>query len=147
MITYEDIEAIIKNHEKEKITIELKSFRKLFDKNSDKASEKRRDLSYEIVALANRFGGKIILGLNDDGTFDGKMPLTITPSRNINIDEVKGIIHQICYDSISPRIDITTQFLECPEGDLLIVYIPKRKNIPIAITPNKKPEEINSRIY
>lgn len=75
-----DIKKIASNREKENIDIELKSFDKLIrldDKN-------RKDLACEIIAFANRNGGKIIFGIKDDGAFDN--------GGNIDVDQLKGKI-------------------------------------------------------
>lgn len=143
MFTPEDIERIRANPEKETLTIELKSYRKLFSSDSSDI----RDIGYEIVALANRHGGHLVFGLNDDGSFDGKLPLKIDGKKEITADNVKEKVHNICNDSISPRIDCETQFLQCAAGDVIIVSIPKKKNIPHAYVPNKSATEVNSRIY
>ncbi|HWY98133.1 MAG TPA: ATP-binding protein, partial [Bacteroidia bacterium] len=112
----------------------------------DEQNKKRRDVAAEIIALSNRYGGKLIIGVNDDGTFDGKSPYTIDGT-NVGIDEIKSILHQICYDSISPRLEITTNILSAPKEDVIVVYVPPKKGIPYAVTPNKKAGEINNRIY
>lgn len=143
MFTPEDIERIKANPEKETLTIELKSYRKLFSSDSSDI----RDIGYEIIAIANRHGGHLILGLNDDGEYDGKLPLKIDTKREITVDGVKEKVHNICNDSISPRIDCETNFLQCAKGDVIIVSIPKKKNIPHAYVPNKTATEVNSRIY
>lgn len=143
MFTTEDIERIRANPEKETLTIELKSYRKLFSSDSSDA----RDIGYEMVAIANRHGGHLILGLNNDGSFDGKLPLKIDGKKEITVDGVKEKVHNICNDSISPRIDCETQFLQCAEGDVIVVSIPKKKSIPHASVPNKTATEINNRIY
>lgn len=118
-----------------KITTELKSFQKLVPFNNDQ----QRDLAYEIIAFANRQGGRIIFGVKDSGELDELVDL--------NIDSIKGKLHQLSYHSISPVIECTTQYIDDPDGRFLIVYIPKRKGIPHAYVPNRKASEINSRIY
>lgn len=134
-MTEEDIQKIINSPEKENITIELKSFRKLFNADGDN----RKEIAAEISALSNRHGGTLIFGLNNDGTFD--------PKNDYNIDKAKEIINQVCHDNISPVIDCSTQFLQCKDGDLLIVFIPKRKEIPHAVIAKREGGEIKSRIY
>lgn len=54
--------------EKENLEIELKNSEKLRNINKDK----RKEIAYEIIALANRHGGKLIFGVNDNGTYEGK---------------------------------------------------------------------------
>ena len=140
MFTCKDIYKIINSPEKENLTIELKSFRKLFDDDHKDGSVKRKEIAYTIVALANRFGGKLIFGINDDGSFDGK--------NKIDIDKAKESINQICTGNISPIVEYQSQFLECPEGDLLIIHIPKRKGIPFAYINSKNSiGEITNRVY
>jgi hypothetical protein len=135
---YEFFKRIASGIEKETLTIELKSFKKILDANGSLISDSRKDIAYEIIALANTRGGKLIFGINDNGIFDGKIS---------NIDKIKEAIHQICYDLISPIISCTTDFFEFPNEDFVIINIPKKTGLPYAVTPNKKVGEINSRIY
>ena len=143
MLTLEDIERIRIHSEKETLTVELKSYRKLFSSDNSEV----RELAYEIVALANRNGGYLILGLNNDGSFDGKLPLISENGKELTVDSIKEKIHNICHNQISPKIECDTQYLECDSGDLVIVSIQKKKNIPHACVPNKTATEINNRIY
>lgn len=133
MTTCREVLEIARNPDKENMKVELKRSTLL---REDKGQKK---LAYAIVALANRFGGKLILGLDDDGSFEGK---------NIfNVDEDKGIIENICHMKISPVIDYDTEFVRCEEGDVLIVNVQKRKGIPHAFIVSRKGPEIKNRIY
>lgn len=136
-MTWSDIHALINGREKESINIELKSFRKVLDK--EKREENFGEIACEIVALCNRNGGKLILGINDDGSFDGKF--------NGDIDSLKRDIQNICYDKISPIVDYNTQFLQSGDADLFIIHVPKRKLTPHAYIPKRSGKEIKSRIY
>lgn len=130
-----DIKKIASNREKENIDIELKSFDKLIrldDKN-------RKDLACEIIAFANRNGGKIIFGIKDDGAFDN--------GDNIDVDKLKGKIHNICFDNISPVVETSTDYISEPEGTVLIVYVPRRKGMPHAFIEKRSGPELSSRIY
>jgi hypothetical protein len=137
MTTCSEIQALINEREKEKAHVELKSFRKI--QATDQRSDNLRDIAYEIIALANLNGGKLIFGINDDGGFDGKF--------EGELDNIKRDIHNLCFDSISPIIECNTEFIECTTGDLFIVYVPKRKSIPHAYVNRKDGKEIKSRIY
>lgn len=130
-----DIIKIASQKEKETIDTELKSIRALdpFD------GEQQKKIGYEIIAFANRQGGKIIFGINDNGQPDEKL--------HVNVDEIKSKLHNLCFNSISPVIECPTQFIDEPEGQFFIIYVPKRKGIPHAYTPNRSGSEINSRIY
>lgn len=133
-MTEADILKIVSSKELEPLTLELKS-RRIFE-NSD-GKEK---IACEIIALANKHGGRLILGLNDDGSFDGKME----PKE---VDKLKELISQICRDKISPIVDSTTELIECSQGDVLAVYIPKKRSIPHAFIPKKDGQIIRSRVY
>lgn len=133
MTTCEQIYTILKNPEREKLKIEFKTSCTL------KTGDGQRKLGYEIVAFANRHGGKLIFGINDDGTFEGK--------KIFNVDNDKGIIDNICHTAISPSIDYFIEYLEFGEGDLLIINIQKRKSIPHAYIIKRDGPEIKNRIY
>ena len=134
MTTPEDVLAILKKKEKETLTVELKRSAVLLQQDS------RRDLAYEIVALANRRGGKIILGINDDGTFEGKSIFQ-------SVDKLKGYIDNICYVQISPLIEYRFEYLEMEEGDLIVLNIPRKNDIPHAYINKRDGEQIKTRIY
>ena len=133
MTSCDELSQILKKPEKEKLKIEFKDSRIL---KGEKGKEK---LAFEIVAFANRHGGKIFLGINDDGTFEGK--------KIFEIDNDKGIIDNICHTRISPSVDYFIEFLECNEGDVLIINIQKRKGIPHAFIFSRGGPEIKNRIY
>lgn len=133
MTSCNELHQILKKPEKEKLKIEFKDSRIL---KSDKGKEK---LASEIVAMANRHGGKIFLGIKDDGTFEGK--------DIFEIDKDKGIIDNICHTRISPSVDYLIEFLNCDEGDVLIIHVQKRKGIPHAFIIEREGPEIKNRIY
>ncbi|KKM62663.1 hypothetical protein LCGC14_1519440, partial [marine sediment metagenome] len=83
-----EIERIIKNPNRENLTIDFKKSDVLKSKDSQKK------LIEHIVAFANQIGGMILLGINDDGTYEGK---------NIfDVDKDKGILNNIINDNIRP---------------------------------------------
>ncbi len=133
MTTCAEITEILKKPDKETVQVELKESALL--RNGDG----QKKLGYEVVALANRYGGKLILGIKDDGTFEG---------RNIFvIDKDKSVIDNICRTNISPVIDYDVDFLQCDKGDLLVINVPKRKDIPHAYIDRRNGSEIKNRIY
>ena len=116
MITCDEIYKILKNPEKEKIKIEFKESEKL------RSGEGQREIGHEIVALANRYGGKLLIGIKNDATFEGK---GIFDDRGV--DYYKGIIDNICHNKISPIIEYDIKFLQCQDGDVIVVNNPRRK--------------------
>lgn len=133
MTSDEEIRKILTNPDRENLKVEFKRSDLLRDING------QRKIGYAIVALANRYGGKLILGLNDDGTFEGKYLF--------DIDEDKGIIENICHMRISPVIEYHTEFMQFEQGDILIVNVPRRKEIPHAYIVSREGPEIKNRIY
>ena len=69
MTSCAEIHNLLENSEIENLKYELKSSKIL--KNDDW----KEKLAKEIIVFANRVGGKVIIGLQDDGTFDGKAKL------------------------------------------------------------------------
>jgi hypothetical protein len=135
MLAQEEVEILVNLRDKEKVNLELKSIRIITSGNKD-AKEK---LACGIVALANKNGGRLIIGVNDDGTFDGKFAG--------NTDDIKEYIHNICRDHISPSVHFEIQFIESENWDVFIVYIPKRRNIPHAFISKRNGHEIAERVY
>jgi hypothetical protein len=134
-LTIADILRIGQSKERENITTELKSFRKILSLSD----ENRKDLACEIIAFANRRGGRIIFGLNDNGVTDDKM--------EIDIDKVKESLQQICRDNISPVIDCSIQVINGPEGFYMVMYIPKKKSLPHAYIQKRSGANIIGRVY
>lgn len=133
MTTCDEIYQILKNPEKENMKNEFK--------NSEILKSGKEKLGYGIVAFANRNGGKLLIGINDDASFEGKGIFD-----DKGIDNYRGIIDNICHNNISPIIEYEIEFLQCPDGDLLVVNIPKRKGIPHAYIVSRV-SEIKNRIY
>ena len=133
MTTCADIDDILNNPDLENMKIEFKSRKKLGQEKG------KNELCFEIIALANRYGGKLILGINDDGTFEGK--------DIFDIDKDKGTIGSIIHDHISPVIEYDMEFLPCEKGDILVINISKRKGIPHAYINGRNGSDIKERIY
>lgn len=135
MLTKEEIETFVTYRDKEKTNLELKSIRLI---NSGRSDSKEK-LACAIAALANKDGGRLILGVNDDGTFDGKY--------HGNVDDIKSYIDNICRDSISPSIHFDFQFIEADNWDVFVVFVPRRRTIPHAYISNRRGHEIAERVY
>ncbi len=133
MTTCEEVQKLLEKSEIENTKYELKSSQ-IFEKKDWK-----NDIAKEIVAFANRTGGKIIIGLQNDGTFVGEA--------DYDVDKLKGDINNIIRDKISPIINYNFEFLECDEGDLSIISVEKIKDIPFAYIVKREGHEIKNRIY
>jgi len=136
MTTKNEIYRILKNIDKETLYVEFKKSMILKNLNGLKK------IANEIIAFANRYGGKLLIGINDDGNFEGK---EIFNDRGI--DQYKNDIENICHNNISPIVECTMEFMQFSEGDVLVVNIPKRKDIPHAYIVSREGTEIKNRIY
>lgn len=128
-----EIERIIKDPNRENLRIDFK--------NSDiiKSKDGKKKLLEHIVSFANRDGGMILIGIYDNGTYEGK---------NIfDVDKDKGILNNIINDNIRPILACDIEFMPCKEGDIMIIFIPKMKDIPHAYVNKTKNGEIRSREY
>lgn len=126
------IYEIINNPDIENLKVELKSFNVL---NSNPS---RKKFLHEIVAIANKQGGQILLGVNNNGSFEGlKLP---------DPDKIKGTINNLIFDKISPIIACEIVFINCKEGDVFLINIPKKNEIPYAYV-RKSNDEIITREY
>jgi len=98
------------------------------------------DIADGLVSFANRYGGKMIIGVHDSGELDGKYG---SPKE---VDEDKGRIDNICVQNCSPPIEYTTEILEYKDGDVLVVDVKRRRGPPHAVI-KKKGGEIRERTY
>lgn len=135
MTTCDEIYQILKNPEKENMKNEFKDSEILRSKSG------KEKLGYEIVAFANRNGGKLLIGIKDDASLEGKGIFD-----DKGIDNYRSIIDNICHNNISPIIEYEIEFLQYHDGDLLVVNVPKRKGIPHAYIGSKN-AEIKYRTY
>ncbi len=122
------IYEILKNPDKENLRIEYKQFG-ILDKK-----ESKKKLVHEIVGISNKYGGHILIGITDDGKFEGKIPW--------DSDIIKGQINNLIHSYISPKIECEINFLQCKEGDVFLITVPKKKDIPFAYISSSNGEII-----
>jgi hypothetical protein len=140
----EEIIQKCKSYDNEDLHFELKQSDKFLDE-SGKVLHK--DLVKLIVGFANRDGGRIIIGVKDDGSPEG---LNIfdrcARGDKSGIDKFKEGIINICDSYISPKINIEVNYHNNHEYEVVEIVIPKKINIPHAVV-NKKGNEIEHRSY
>lgn len=91
-------------------------------KTKDILSDKAK-LAREMVALANTDGGKILIGVNDNGRIEGIKGQEKDEERLINIARDK------CNPPISPSFEI----VKTSQGDVYAVTVPKFEDYPYAV--------------
>ena len=92
-----------------------------------------------IVSFANRNGGRILIDIDDDCSFENK--------DIFDVDNDKGIINNLIQNRISPKLDIEIEFIPCPKGDVIMIKIPRRKEVPHAVIKRKGSEIVTGEYY
>ncbi|MFX0071675.1 MAG: helix-turn-helix domain-containing protein [Candidatus Hermodarchaeota archaeon] len=133
MTICKEINDILDTKDLERIKIEFKQSEEI------RTGDGQKDLAKELVALANHSGGRLIIGITDEGDFEGK--------DIFDVDKDKGRINNIIQFRISPILNYNVEFLPCQKGDLLIIHVEKKKDIPHAYILSKESHEIKNRIY
>lgn len=133
MTDCEELRNIVNNPDEENLKIEFKNSNIL---STDGGKKK---LAKEIVAFANKYGGRLILGINNDRTFEGK--------NVFDVDTDKGKITGIIRDRISPILNCEVEFLHCTEWEVIIINTPKRKDVPHAVVKKNNGKIINREYY
>jgi hypothetical protein len=122
----DEFENLLKN--KENIRTEFKTTPSLTD---------NEEIANQLTAFANRIGGNLIFGINNDGTYEGA---------KIDEDNLVLKISSIARDSCSPPVIFSHQLFPTNRGDALLIKVEKRKSIPHAVIERKN-HEIKNRTY
>ncbi len=81
------------------------------------SAPRRADLADELTAFANSRGGRLVLGVSDDGE---AQPLDRT-----QLDALAKFVTEICMDSIEPPPDFSIFRVPAPTGGVLLVEVPE----------------------
>ena len=100
-MTTQEIIAKAQSEDNEDLYFELKESRKYINKDGDFTLDA---LLEQVVAFANREGGRIIIGIKDNGLPEGKNVFDRCHPRDPNkaFDKFKGAINNVCSARISP---------------------------------------------
>lgn len=116
----------------EKLRVELKETPIL-----DPSESNRFKIASQLVAFANRNGGKLIFGIKNDGAFEGA---------EIDADaEVQKILN-IAQNKCSPPVVFNHQYLSTNNGDVLVIEVERRRGMPHAIVKRDN-HEVKGRTY
>ena len=127
-----DIQKIIDDPNRESLTIDFKRSEMISSK------EGQKKLLEHIVSFANRNGGTIFLGINDDATFEGK---------RFDVDKDKGTINNIINDKIRPVLTCDIERVYCKDGDVMVIYIPKMKEFTDNVHNARDDVKICAQLY
>lgn len=102
-------------------------------------TQDQQDLAASLAAIANRFGGNLLLGIDDKTK-------KIEPGGIENLDAVAQRIAHLARDLCSPPPDLRHELVRCPEGDVIAFHVRRRRGMPIAVV-RRKGGEISHRTY
>ena len=131
MTTQEIIEKA-KSEDNEDLYFELKESRKYIDESGDFTLD---SLLEQIVAFANREGGRLIIGIRDDGRPEGKgiFERCYPDDPRKAFDKFKGAVNNVCTSRISPIINIAIEHHETPEYEFAEIIVAKHTLMPHAV--------------
>lgn len=131
------------SYDNEDMTFELKRTEKYYKDNTPCYDE----LLKTIIGMANRDGGYIVIGINDDGTPEGKNIFDkFTVGSKSGIDSFKGSVNSKCLSKISPVINLVIDYFQDEEYEIAWIEIPQKTLMPHALV-SRKGDEIESRKY
>ncbi len=119
----------------ELVTVEFKSRRFL----TDWGREAARNLAAQLVSLSNRDGGRIVFGVDDKTRAIEQGPFN---EKHVCVERVAHVARDLC----SPPPDLAHEFVECPEGEVLVVSVGRRAGMPLAVV-ERRGAEIRGRTY
>ena len=145
-MTTDEIIAKAKSEDNEDLYFELKESRKYI---SDDGSFTLDSILEQIVAFANREGGRLIIGIKDDGSPEGKGVFSRCNPNDPNkaFDKFKGAINNICTSRISPIINLAIEHHEKDGYEFMEIVVAKQTLMPHAVVRKTASGQIVSRKY
>ncbi len=145
-MTTQEIIAKAQSEDNEDLYFELKESRKYINEVGGFTLD---SLLEQVVAFSNREGGRLIVGIKDNGMPEGKgifercMPTE--PSKAF--DQFKGAINNICSARISPIINLAIEHHENDEYEFMEITVAKHTLMPHAVVRKTASGQIVSRKY
>ncbi len=99
----------------------------------------QEQLARDIVALANRDGGRVILGVDAAGRYESELAM--------NDEQARAACEEMLTRFTAPRIDGHLEHLVGEDGDLLVVGVPRRGGSPHAVARTNAKGSVGSRLY
>lgn len=140
-----DLLHMINAYEKENLRTELKQIDKFLTEDH---SFRHKEMAALLTSFANREGGVLIIGVKDDGSFEGSGLFdALAQSNKSGFDKFKEHIENLCKDIISPRLFVEIQYFSVEENDVCAIIVPRRKTIPHAVVAKHEGSAIRAREY
>lgn len=136
---------ILESYEKENIRVELKESSKFI---TGEGKFDTKEMASIIVSFANREGGMLIVGVRDNGSFEGDFIFEKFSDRGKDgFDKFKEYIENICKDIISPQIFVESHLFKWDNYEFGVINIPKRLSIPHALVSKHEGSIVRTREY
>jgi hypothetical protein len=96
-------------------------------------------LARDIVALANRDGGRIVLGVDAAGRYE--------PELALKDDAARVALDELLTRYTAPRIVAPLEHLVGEDGELMVVAVPRRAAGPHAVARTNAKGSVGARLY
>ena len=145
-MTTEEIIAKAKSEDNEDLYFELKDSRKYIDEAGEFTLD---SLLQQVVAFANREGGRLIIGIKDDGSPEGRgiFERCLPNEPGKAFDKFKGAINNICSARISPIVNMAVNYHEKGKYEFMEIVVAKHMLMPHAVVRKTASGQIVSRKY
>ena len=131
MTTCAEVQSLLRTYREEADRVALVSARVFVETDGGAAAR-------DIVALANRDGGRVLIGVGRDGGFD--------LGGTTDTSGWGDVIERLCRNRIAPPIECGVERIECPEGRLVVVAVARRRDAPHAVV-SRTGEEAGARLF
>jgi len=99
----------------------------------------QEQLARDVVALANRDGGRVVLGVDAAGRYESSLAMTD--------EEARAACDAMLARFTAPRVETHLEHLVGEDGDLLVVGVPRRSGSPHAVARTNAKGSVGSRLY
>ena len=145
-MTTQEIIDKAKAEDNEDLYFELKESRKYINESGDFTLD---SLLEQVVAFANREGGRLIIGITDSGNPEGKgiFDRCYPDDPRKAFDKFKGAINNVCSARISPIINMAIEHHETQDYEFAEITVAKHTLMPHAVVRKTASGQIVSRKY
>jgi len=99
----------------------------------------QEQLARDVVALANRDGGRVVLGVDAAGRYESSLAM--------NDEQARAACEEMLARFTAPRVDAHLEHLVGEDGDLLVLGVPRRAGSPHAVARTNAKGSVGSRLY
>jgi len=138
MVAFEELKAAM--WQWEVVNTEFKSRLFLSERPASGKHNRNLELAADLTSLANRLGGRIVFGIDNTTR---KVEKGVMADR----DRAAQLVAHVNRDLCSPPVELSHESIVCPDGDVLVVQVARRKSIPHAVALTRPGGQIRERVY